>query len=485
MKILLIRPKPWEYFSTKYPFYELADFTSPSTFPPLGLLYLGGALERDGHTVEIIDCCRERNDLETIEKSIESADVIGFTVTLADYKTTDKLTKIIKEKHPNLPIIIGGAHCTFFQERVLESIPNADISVMGEADYTIIQIIRYFQGKKSLSDIPGIFYKKNNKIYKGKTLKIIKDLNELHFPARHLVEKYDYGKVNGNYLFKPKLTSMISSKGCPFKCRFCSRYSNFINGWKVRERSAENVVKELIEIDKNYGSVFIVDDNFLANKKRAHLIMDGLMKNKTDIELLIEGARVDSADRKLYRKMKKANVKLIGFGIESGNQDVLDYYNKKFTVEQARKAVKLANKMGFITMATFILGAPIETKAHIENTIKFAYSLPLDIAFFGPLYFSMWSQLWSEAVKSDKIPSDGYSIPVDSRKGIGNFTIDELKEYTKEASRNFYLRPQFMLSQVVRAFQRKDFRLVTNGFNALKTFKKEKLFDKINPTITQ
>ena len=97
----------------------------------------------------------------------------------------------------------------------------------------------------------------------------------------------------------------------------------------------------------------------------------------------------------------------------------------------------------------------------------------------------MWSQLWSEAVKSDKIPSDGYSIPVDSRKGIGNFTIDELKEYTKEASRNFYLRPQFMLSQVVRAFQRKDFRLVTNGFNALKTFKKEKLFDKINPTITQ
>ena len=96
----------------------------------------------------------------------------------------------------------------------------------------------------------------------------------------------------------------------------------------------------------------------------------------------------------------------------------------------------------------------------------------------------MWSHLWFEAVKNGKISKDGYSIPVDSRNGIGNFTIDELKLYTQEASRNFYLRPRFMFSQVYRAFLRKDFRLVTNGINALQIFKRDKIHDSINPTIT-
>ncbi|MBD3227555.1 MAG: radical SAM protein, partial [Candidatus Lokiarchaeota archaeon] len=356
MEILLIRPKTWNDFKNKNNFHDLNNFLSPSTFPPLGLLYVGAALENDGHNVTILDCNKEENDIKTIKEYVRTSDIIGFTVTNADFKTTNSLIKIIKKINPDIPIIIGGPHCIFFQKKSLETVPDADISVTSEADKSITQIIRYFQGDKKLSNIPGIFYKKNNKIIKGKDLEIIKDLNDLPFPARHLIDKYDYGKGYGNYLFKPKLTSMISSKGCPYKCRFCSRYGNFIDGWKVRERTAENVVDEILKIDKIYGSVFIVDDNFLANKKRALKIMDSLIKNKTSIELLIEGARVDSADEKLYRKMKKANVKLIGFGIESGNQDVLDFYNKKFTIEQARKAVKLANRMGFITMSTFILG---------------------------------------------------------------------------------------------------------------------------------
>jgi len=131
--------------------------------------------------------------------------------------------------------------------------------------------------------------------------------------------------------------------------------------------------------------------------------MDGLIELDSDIELIIDGARIDSADRDLYKKMKKANVKFIGYGIESGNQDVLDFYNKKITLEQIRKAINLCNEMNFITRATFILGAPFETKQHFEKTIKFACSLPLDIAIFRPLNYCPGAELWDEAVKQGKI----------------------------------------------------------------------------------
>ena len=121
--------------------------------------------------------------------------------------------------------------------------------------------------------------------------------------------------------------------------------------------------------------------------------------------------------------MRKAGVKYIMFGIESGNQDVLDFYNKRITLQQIRKAVDLSKKMGFIVAGNFILGAPIEKKQHISKTIKFACSLPLDIVLFYPLNYQYGSYLWFEAVKSGKIrKEDGFSIVADSRKGLGNFT---------------------------------------------------------------
>jgi len=152
---------------------------------------------------------------------------------------------------------------------------------------------------------------------------------------------------------------LLTSKGCPFRCRFCSRYSNIIPEWGFRQRSVENVVKEIQELDEKYRSIRIDDDSFLADNKRAHKIFDKLLEIGTNIDLLIEGARVDSADKDLYKKMKKTGVTLISYGIESGNQDVLDFYNKKTTLQQIRKAICLSREMDFFTSASFILGAPI------------------------------------------------------------------------------------------------------------------------------
>lgn len=209
----------------------------------------------------------------------------------------------------------------------------------------------------------------------------------------------------------------------------------------------------------------ICDDNFLADVKRAHKIFDMLIERGTSIDLLIMGARVDSAERELYKKMKKAGVRVILYGLESGNQDVLDFYNKKITLQQIREAVSLGSEMGFLTSATFIFGAPIETKEHFENTIKFACSLPLDIAFFGSLCYQIGADLWVEAVKNKKISKDEFFVTADSRRGLGNFIPEELKTYAEQASRRFYIRPHFILSRICRAFLRRDHSLLKMGLH--------------------
>jgi len=271
-------------------------------------------------------------------------------------------------------------------------------------------------------------------------------------------------------LFKPKVTALISSRGCPYKCSFCVRYSSIIKKWGFRQRSAENVVKEIREIDNKYGSVLIVDDNFLADRKRAHKIFDNLIKLDTKIHLLIEGSRVDSAERSLYLKMKKANVKYIGYGIESGNQNVLDFYCKGFNLDQARKAVRLSREMGFITNASFIFGAPSEKKKQIENTIKFACSLPLDAAIFYPLHYTRHSAIWNNAVKNKKIFNDELDVVADKRRDLGNFTADELWKNVKEAYRRFYLRPGYIFDQIYQALLKQDFRMLKNGIGVIFNF---------------
>jgi radical SAM superfamily enzyme YgiQ (UPF0313 family) len=227
-----------------------------------------------------------------------------------------------------------------------------------------------------------------------------------------------------------------------------------------RARSAEGVVEELKTISNDgYSTVLFVDDNFIANKKRAEKIMDGIIAEGLDLEMWAE-ARVTSADEKLYRKMKKAGFKVLAFGIDGGNQEVLDFYNKKTTMDQIRKAVNMSRRLGFYTYGTFILGAPIETKEHLEASINLAKSLPLDLVAFFVLEYGAGSPLWEEAIKTGKIDRDEFLVFADSSRGLGNFRKEELDAYAQRAHKEFYIRSKYIADQVVMAFKRWDFRLV-------------------------
>ena len=460
MKILLISVSP---LHIRYSTLKRAK-KKISTFPPLGLLYIGAILEEKGHSVKVIDFRSEENPVETIKKYLPTVDVVGINVYTKACEKVRQLAKIIKQHDPELPIIIGGPHCLFYPDKALVDIPEADISVEAEGEPVVNNILEALQGDKDFSKIHGVRYRKNNEIRIGKTPIVIFDLDSIPFPSRHLVEKYEYGKVGKYFFYKPRFTTMLTSRGCPFKCRFCTRHISSIE--KYRVRSAENVINELIEISQKYKSVSIVDDNFLVDKKRVHRVMDGIIENGIDMEIYIQGARVDSADRNLYKKLKKAGVKHLYFGLESGNQDVLDFYKKKITLPQIRKTINLCREMEFFTIGNFILGAPIETKRHIEQTIKFANSIPLDIAVFNPLGYQRGSDLWNEAVKNGKIKKDEKTI-ADSRKGLGNFTPEELEKYCVKATKRFYLRPGYISKQILRCIIEKNSNIIKIGLNNL------------------
>lgn len=457
--------------SPGYEFNKNLDISQKinSYHPPLGLLYLGRVLEDEGHKVEVIDFLAEKYPLKTLINNLESTDVVGITIFSSAYKESlhggdytyaykesAKVVDFIKEIDSDLPIIIGGPHCTIQPEKSLVEIPSADICLEGDGEEVIKEIAKTFEGKKSPSDLHGVYYRENNQIKKGKPAKIIENLDIIPFPARHLVDKYDYGKTLKSYFFKQKFTTIITGRGCPYNCSFCTR--NALGYKTFRKRSVENVVNEIQEINEKYDSVMIVDDTFLADEKRADKIIDKLIETKIDAEIYIQGARVDTAKKETYEKMKKAGVKHLYYGLESGNQDVLNFYNKSATIEQIRKAIELSNKMDFFTVGTFILGAPIETKKHIEKTIKFACSLPLDAVIFTILTYKYGSPLWIEAVKEGKIKeSDGYTVVSDSKKGLGNLTREELEDFYRKAILSFYLRPRYIARQIKKFLIEKDF----------------------------
>ncbi len=460
MNVLLINPDKKRSISdiNEYDILDKIGF-SKSGFPPIGLLYIASSLEEEGCKVNVIDCYCEKKPEEKIRKSLLSMDVVGLGVYNRTRKESADIAKIIKNIDPDIKIIIGGPNCICLPKKTLEDIPSADICVQGEGEYVIKEIIKALNGKKKFSDINGVYYKKNGKIKNGKKVEVIKDLDLLPFPSRHLTDKYTYGLINGIIYYKQKSTAILSSRGCPFKCRFCTRDSVAMRSY--RERSAKNVISELQMINEKYKSVVVYDENFLANKKRVFEIMDNLIEIGANVEIHILGARVDSADKTLYNKMKKANVKSIEYGFESGNQDVLDFYNKKITLDQIKKATHLANKMGFSIIGSFIFGAPIETERHIYNTIQFAKSLPMDLVLFFPLSYLYGSDLWAEAEKNGKVSlDDGFFVLADSNRGLGNFTKDELEMFCTKATKDFYLRPRYFSRQIISLFKRRDYRFL-------------------------
>ncbi len=429
----------------------------PPFAPPLSLLSMASVLETGGHHVQVVDVMCEADPTGKICRLLACADLVLINVSPGCCEESRVLAEFVHKHRPEVPVVLQGIYCTIHAGQALVDIPTADACIRGEGEHVITRVVETMMQKDNLSQLSGVYYREKDQIKAGKQPEEIQDLDSLPFPARHLVQDYDYGVMNGVRLSRPCFTSVLTSRGCPCQCRFCATY--FLNG-SYRQRSLENVLQEFRELQGKYGSVMVEDDNFLVDPHRAMRIMDGLIEIGSDLEMFVAGARVDSANRELYKKMARAGVKFISFGIESGNQRILDYYQKRITIAQIRKAVDLANEMGIITWGNFIFGAPVETKEQLEETLEFSMSLPLDMAFFRPLSYQRGADLWREAVARGLLEEGTAFRYAGSGDTGGHFTADELADYCRWAFKRFYFRPRYLFREYFRSFKRRDFTVL-------------------------
>lgn len=237
---------------------------------------------------------------------------------------------------------------------------------------------------------------------------------------------------------------------------------------RYRQRSTENIVDELKEIqDQGYQQVQFSDDCFPTNLRQAHALFDAIIQEQLDLSFTIAASRVDLAEESLYKKMRQAGVTHIQFGLESGNQDVLDFYQKQTNVETIKKAVHLSHDNGFFTIGSFILGAPFETADHFSRTLRFAQSLPLDSVSFLPLRYMIGSPLWYQAVDEGNISKDEYLVLADKRRGLGMYTTEELLRHCLHAQRSFYGRPSFAVNLLKKSLRNNDMTYVQSYLSIL------------------
>lgn len=428
---------------------------SPNLWAPLGLAYIAASLEQAGHKVEIIDINATRiSDDDLIEK-IRYSDMVGIGGMITEYRKIINLANFIKDRLPDMPVILGGPCTTTLHDKILEN-TKADYAVIGEGEATSVNLIDAIEKGKPLENVNGIVYRKKNKIFKTKPQEPIKNLDEIPFPARHLLDMekyiYDYLKTIGIKLDdcdKIRTTTIISSRGCPFQCTFCDKG---IWGYEWRARSPQNIVDEITLLKEKYKINFIWfnDDTFVINKKRLEefsKLMEGL-----DVMWFCHGRVNLMQSKDTFLKMRKGNCRVISYGIESGDQNVLDSMKKMITLEQVRSSIRYTKEADIKAGGFFILGMLGDTRETIDKTFSFARELKLDYYAFSVATPYIGTELFDMGVKEGLIKFDGkdkYSIyESDWIAGITeNLTKDvskeELEEYQNKAFMEFVLKKQF------------------------------------------
>jgi len=325
--------------------------------PPLGLLYLAGALESIGAEVTIIDA--EPNVLanEIIVEKVIASDphFLGVTTTTPEFHTAVDVVSQIKKLDPGIVTMMGGAHVSALPEETLREWPDIDYVAVGEGEESIKRIVLEKPAERIIVSDP------------------IPDLSMLPPPARHLVN-YNLYRSPEPRRGLVKTDAIETSRGCPFGCAFCYH----MHGKKVRYRDVNNVVDEIEESYKSTGAVLFnfFDDTFTLNKKRAIAICDEIIRR--DLGLMFYCfTRADTLSKELLERMTQAGFVRITMGIESGNQEMLDRLNKGTKLEQYEKAYRWMRELGLETRGSFIIGGPFETRETIEDSIRFARKLPL------------------------------------------------------------------------------------------------------------
>jgi len=449
-KILFIRPYLPSY--------------SYVVFPPLGIMYLASAIKKWSENelqIKIIDMNLGRLGLTDIKKQMQNykPDIVGVSALTHEASVLYRVSRLAKHINPDCRVIVGGPHATIQSQEILID-NNIDLVVIGEGEKTLSELINGICQNDDISLIKGIAYRTNGKVSFTEPREAIGDLDSLPFPAWDLIdiEKYSRATPNMNVLLAEKIYMPIfSSRGCPYNCIYCHN----IFGKNYRERSPENILKEIITLHDQYGvkEFHFVDDCFNLNKKRVKDICNGIINEDLKIKIAFpSGLRADILDSELLAILKAAGTYLINFAVETASPRLQKLIEKNMDLEKAGAIIEESEKLGLITKCNFMLGFPTETIAEIQKTIDFAVNSPLTFASFFSVTPYPQTAL-SELIQKEYPgvgPADYGQHFFSPQPFYSVATGINLREIQKKAYRKFYLS-NHRIEKILRLSPRKWF----------------------------
>ncbi|MFC1697861.1 B12-binding domain-containing radical SAM protein [Nanoarchaeota archaeon] len=351
----------------------------------LGLLYIAAVLRKNDFTVKIIDGEQEKETWFQLKEKLRSfsPDIVGITCTTPYRFEGFETAKLVKEVLPQAVVVMGGVHVSKDAENTIKDIESVDIIVIGEGEYSMLEVCQNVIEKKDLIDVKGIIYRNNGKPIRNAPRPFIEDINTLPFPARDLLSKYQRSPIKQFYkiphatkgMIEMPTTSILTSRGCPYDCIFCSSTRFWGRNW--RPRTPENVVDELENLNKEFGIRYFTfsDDSFNINKQRVFDICNLIIERGLKIRWNVS-VRVNLINKEMIKKMKDAGCYSIHFGVESGNQRVIDkVIGKGITKEEVKKVARWCNELEVLWRANFMISHPTETLEEMEETIEYIREL--------------------------------------------------------------------------------------------------------------
>ena len=411
-------------------------------FPQLGLGYLAAVLEKNNYNVDVIDCQALNIHYDEFKREISKRkpDIIGMTAITLTYKSALHIAELTKEIHPNCITVLGGPHATFWHEEALQECPQLDVVVRREGEYTLLELVQKLEAGKSFYDVIGTTCRNNGTIVKNPDRPYIENLDDLPYPARHLWPLEVLRKVEDVFY-------LTTSRGCTFWCDFCEAVRMF--GRRYRMRSPKNVVNEIEFLNKTYGGTQFTfcDDAFTVDQVRTEELCDEIMKRNLKIVWNC-GTRVDMVTKELLIKMKKAGCASVWFGIESGDQEVLDEMHKGISTSQTLRTVNWVRELGLTPVPNVLLGFPGETKKTAWKTIKFAEKVsPDNLSFFNVATPLPGTPLYDRVKKNGWLKIADFNL-YDCQTPLfetPTLSMEELGEIYEKAFQSFYLRPSYII----------------------------------------
>ncbi|MBI1911584.1 MAG: radical SAM protein [Deltaproteobacteria bacterium] len=465
MKVLLINP-PYEG--------NINTWTPESTNraigaqPPIGIAYLAAMLEKEKIKVSILDANALGLGTAGIKEAIRKAnpDIVGITAMTLISINAVAVAKISKEVSKAVTVV-GGPHITLFPRETLES--NAvDYAMDGEAEYTFLEFVKAMKNGEPVDKIEGMVYRKDGKVHVNK-IAIVDDLDSLPFPAVHLLPLDHYSLANA----KNPFGSIVTSRGCPFKCKFCIRGP--IDN-RVRFRDPKNVVDEIEFLIKDFKvrEINIRNDTVTVKKSHIYGICEEIIRR--NLKIRWQGpTRVDCIDREMLLLMKKAGCHTVRYGIESGNDSVLERMGKGTSLKQIRDAVRWTKEAGIEIMAYFMVGYIDETEKEIMDTIKFAKEINPDGAIFSIGTPLPNTELFYKAVERGIIEESYWRDFVTGRRyDRAPYLVKDAEQWAKKALWSFYFRPSYIVKRLKKIDSWDAFRKHAIGAYSFLRFKMNK-----------